>query len=122
MTKESTIIKAAQAAHEVNRTYCQAIGDYSQTTWENAPDWQKDSAMSGVRTILDSGGDLQPSWQHDAWMKEKVDAGWVWGETKDANKKTHPCIVPYDQLPMHQQAKDALFITVVCGIVSKEQG
>ena len=31
---------AAKTAHEVNRAYCQGLGDYSQLHWEEAPDWQ----------------------------------------------------------------------------------
>jgi hypothetical protein len=46
-------------------------------------------------------------------MKEKVDLGWVYGEVKDAEKKTHPCILPYDELPLQQRTKDYLFKQVV---------
>ena len=28
-------------------------------------------------------------------MKQKTDEGWVWGPFKDAEKKTHPCMVPF---------------------------
>jgi hypothetical protein len=46
-------------------------------------------------------------------LKEKVDNGWVFGEVKDAEAKTHPCIVPFEQLPVEQQAKDYLFKGIV---------
>ncbi len=39
----------ARVAHEVNRAYCQALGDNSQPAWEDAPQWQRDSAMLGVK-------------------------------------------------------------------------
>ncbi len=51
--------------------------------------------------------------QHNSWMKEKVDAGWVYGNVKDAEAKTHPCIVSFEELPKFQQQKDALFCAVV---------
>ena len=35
----------AKVAHETNRSFCQTLGDWSQPTWENAPDWQKESAI-----------------------------------------------------------------------------
>ena len=38
----------ARVAHEVNRAYCQALGDDSQPAWEVAPQWQRDSAINGV--------------------------------------------------------------------------
>ena len=42
------LVKIAQVAHEINKAYCEAIGDNSQLSWEDAPDWQKDSAMKSV--------------------------------------------------------------------------
>ena len=35
--------------------------------------------------------------------------GWVYGPTKDAATKTHPCCVPYTELPPIQKVKDAYF-------------
>ena len=46
-------------------------------------------------------------------MQEKINDGWVYGEVKDAEKKTHPCIVPFEELPEFQQKKDALFCAIV---------
>jgi hypothetical protein len=39
----------ARVCHEVNRAYCESLGDMSQPSWEDAPQWQKDSAMLGVK-------------------------------------------------------------------------
>jgi len=32
---------------------------------------------------------------------------------KDPEKKQHPCFVPYDELPIQQRRKDALFVSIV---------
>ncbi|WP_217706288.1 hypothetical protein [Bacillus sp. M4U3P1] len=37
----------------------------------------------------------------------------MYGKEKDAELKTHPCIMRYDELPKRQQAKDKLFKSVV---------
>lgn len=107
-----TVEQIAQVAHEINKAYCDALGDNSQTTWEEAPEWQKTSAINGVNFHL-SNPEAGADSSHNSWMKEKVDAGWVYGEVKDAEAKTHPCIVPFEQLPKEQQAKDFLFKQVV---------
>jgi len=104
--------KIARVCHEANRAYCIGIGDDSQPSWENAPDWQKESARNGVMFHINNK-DAGPSASHDSWMKEKVDAGWKFGPVKDPEKKEHPCIVPYEELPMEQKLKDSLFIAVV---------
>lgn len=107
---------AAQAAHEANRVYCSTIGDNSQPHWEDAPDWQKDSARNGVRAhfaTLAAGREPTPEASHVGWLAQKEAEGWVYGETKDVEAKTHPCMVPYNDLPSVQQKKDAIFVAVV---------
>ena len=102
----------AKLCHDTNRAYCQIIGDDSQPKWEDAPDWKIESAFDGVQIHLDNPV-LPDSASHDAWMAFKVESGWIWGPRKNAEKKEHPCIVPFDQLPKDQQAKDALFAAIV---------
>lgn len=102
----------AKACHEINRAYCEALGDTSQKPWDYAPEWAKTSAINGVKFHI-ANPDSKPSDSHESWMKEKLDAGWKFGPVKDPEKKEHPCLVPYDQLPKEQQMKDALFIGVV---------
>lgn len=105
------IEQIARVAHEVNRAYCLSQGDLSQPTWEQAPGWQKDSAISGVKAHLVS--DLGPEASHELWRAEKERDGWVYGPTKDPRTKHHPCMVPFRELPVEQQAKDYLFRAVV---------
>lgn len=104
----------ANFAHEINRAYCEAIGDTSQPSWIDAPEWQKASAINGVKFHLDNPNS-KPEDSHENWMAQKLAEGWVYGETKDPELKTHPCIRPYWELPQHQRVKDHLFIAVVNG-------
>lgn len=107
-----TIEKIAQVAHEINKAYCESIGDNSQPSWEDAPEWQKSSAKVGVVFHL-SNPDATPSASHESWLKQKTEEGWKYGPVKDADKKEHPCFVPYNQLPKEQQSKDFLFLQVI---------
>lgn len=102
----------AEICHETNRAYCATIGDHSQAPWGEAPMWQRNSAIRGVMFHLDNP-DAKPSNSHDCWLEEKQETGWKYGPVKDAEKKEHPCCVPYEELPAEQKAKDALFIGVV---------
>ena len=102
----------ARVAHEVNRAYCEGLGDKSQPVWEDAPDWQKTSAINGVNFHL-ANPNAGPDHSHIEWLKEKTVTGWKFGPVKDAEKKEHPCFMPYDQLPADQRAKDYLFRGVV---------
>lgn len=106
------VIGIAKAAHEINRAFCAALGDETQVAWEDAPEWQQQSAIAGVEMHL-ANPDATPEQSHESWLAQKVAAGWVYGEVKDAEKKQHPCCVPYDQLPPEQKAKDYLFRAAV---------
>lgn len=107
-----TPTQIARVAHEVNRAYCQALGDDSQPGWEDAPQWQRDSALLGVSLHTDNP-DAGPQASHESWMAQKVADGWVYGPEKRPELKQHHCIVPFDQLPREQQAKDFIFRGVV---------
>lgn len=106
--KMNRIERLAKAVHEMNRTYCVAIGDNSQVAWDDAPDNIKNSAIVGVQKVLENPH-ITPEELHEKWKEFKVAEGWVYGEVKDAEAKTHPCIVPYSELPVEQRVKDSLF-------------
>lgn len=111
----------AKTAHEMNRLYCQAIGDNSQPEWDDAPEWQRESAQLGVKNIL-NGTVKQPSDSHVSWLQHKQAEGWVYGEVKDPDAKTHPCMVPYEELSETQRAKDSIFFAVVKGMLASRPG
>lgn len=106
------IEEIAKVAHNVNRAYCVATSDNSQFPWEDAEDWQKKSAINGVKFHLENK-DVTPEQSHESWLAEKVREGWVYGPVKDVEKKEHPCMLPYSQLPRSQRVKDYLFKSVV---------
>lgn len=109
-------VAIAKVCHEANRAYCATIGDNTQPAWEEAPEWQKQSAMNGVQfhlTALQSGNKPSPSASHDSWLAEKREAGWKFGLVKDADKKEHPCFVAYEKLPIEQRLKDYIFSGIV---------
>lgn len=105
---------AARAAHEVNRAYCEGLGDLSQKPWAEAPEWQRHSCRCGVEGVANGNG---PEQSHESWTAQKISEGWVFGPIKDPEAKTHPCLVPYADLPPQQKLKDALFVAVVTAVV-----
>lgn len=118
MPNYTAVIIAAQVAHEANRAWCQSIGDHTQPEWALAPQWQRDSAINGVKGVI--GGNT-PEQSHESWLAEKAATGWKYGPVKDAERKEHPCFVPYSELPPEQKAKDALFVGVVRAVLGAVQ-
>jgi hypothetical protein len=112
----------AKVCHEANRAYCATIGDLSQTEWEAAPEWQRQSAIHGVEFHMQrhetqdaSMTNLvpDPAASHRNWLKEKLADGWKYGPVKDPEKKEHPCCVPFEKLPLEQKMKDYIFSHIV---------
>lgn len=99
-------VKLAKVCHEANRAWCEANGDLSQKHWELADMWQQQSAIRGVCVALDGATARE---QHEAWSEDKRAEGWRFGTVKNPDLKEHPCLVDYDELPLEQRAKDALF-------------
>jgi len=106
-----TVLEVAEMAHQVNKAYCESRGDESQVGWDDAPDWQKESAINGVKFHFQN--DVTPEQSHENWLKEKADDGWVYGIVKDVEKKEHPCMVEYGMLPIAQRSKDYIFKSIV---------
>lgn len=102
----------ARVCHETNKAFCESIGDHSQKTWQEAEEWQRQSALQGVQFAL-AEPDAPASAQHEAWLQDKARNGWKYGPVKDPRKKEHPCLVPYTELTVEQRIKDYLFRHVV---------
>ena len=43
---------------------------------------------------------------HDVWAAGRIAEGWVYGEKKDAERKTTPLLIPYDELPEGEKDYD----------------
>ena len=111
--------RIAEHAHEANRCYCITVGDFSQAAWQDTPENIKASARAGVLAVVAEPG-LTPADLHQKWFDFKVADGWVYGDIKDLEAKTHPCMVSYDELPEFQRSKDLIFSNLVKSAIAIE--
>ena len=109
---QKLIAQIAKTAYAVNKAYAESLGDASFEPWKYVDEWQVETLINGVQFHKDNP-DATPEDSHANWLKEKEAKGWVYGEVKDPEKKTHPCMVPYQKLPHEQRLKDSLFMAVV---------
>jgi len=86
------------------------LGDDSHLGWAATPEWQKETVRHGVARAL---GGATAEEMHQSWLTEKRANGWKYSPIKDAEKKEHPYLLPYAELPAEQQKKDVLFAGVV---------
>ncbi len=112
MNTEHYILEIARICHEANKAFCESIGDFSQVSWDTAPDWQKNASIHNVNYII-AHPEVSYEALHDYRMQEKINTGWSYGAIKDEVAKTHPSMIPFEQLSKEEQQKDKLFFAIV---------
>lgn len=116
---DNKLLFVAKCGHEMNRQLCQLTGDNSQVPWSDAEQWQRDSAIDGVKAIME-GRVKGPGDSHRQWMEHKKSQGWKHGPVKDPDKKEHPDLVPFEELPPVAQLKDHIFFQTISHILKSD--
>lgn len=92
------------AIHEANKEIQQQTGEFIPELNVHLTK----SILDGVYFVLDNPN-CTPEQQHNNWVHFKRADGWKYGSEKDFERKEHPCLVPYSELPEIQQRKDSVF-------------
>lgn len=113
-----TAEQIARVTHEANRVLQILEEDPAPSlSWNFASEEQRASAVDGVQAAL---AGKTPEELHENWVRFKTAGGWTYGPVKDELEKTHPCMVPYGDLPEAQQVKDHLFGAIVRTLAGEE--
>lgn len=43
---------------------------------------------------------------HEVWAETRIQQGWTYGEHRNDELKTHPCLIPYEELPEEEKEYD----------------
>ena len=43
---------------------------------------------------------------HEVWAQTRLEQGWIYGDERDDQKKKHPCLIPYEELPESEKLYD----------------
>lgn len=108
---KQTIESIGRACHAANGFYSDSIQDGMFQPWEVCGE----SVMKGVRFRL-ANPLATPADNHANWLADQSRAGWKYGPVKDVEKKEHPDMVIYEQLPEAQRVKNTLFAAVIDGL------
>jgi RyR domain len=103
----------AHVVHEANRALQLEQNDPTNPVspaWVDTDAETRESAVAGVAAVQ---AGATPEQSHEGWCAFKHAHGWTYGVHKDPLARTHPCLVPYDDLPASQQLKDHLFVAIV---------
>ena len=100
----------AMVCHQANIAAQVVNGEEPSPRWVWMRPEIKESTREGIRKAMAGS---TPEELHTSWSQSRLDAGWVYGEEKDEAIMTHPCLVPYSELPEAQRVKDTLMLEVV---------
>jgi DNA-binding transcriptional MerR regulator len=103
----------ASVIHDANRRLQIIQGDPRPSPlWDEAPEYQaRESTRSVEAALADPVRTAEEN--HQGWMDRLAADGWTHGEVKDEAARTHPLLVPWEQLPEEARQKDRLFIAIV---------
>ncbi len=108
--------QVAHVCHEANRALTIILQDIPlQSHWKDAPEEMKRSSIQGVAWRIENPT-LPASAQHEKWLSDKARDGWTHGPTKDSEKKEHPAMVPFEELPEGVKLKDKVFTAIVLAL------
>ena len=62
------------------------------------------------RICAEDAAPTTPEAEHDSWWIAYSDMGWVYGPERDPVKKTHPDMIPFNELSKAERDKDEIFL------------
>jgi hypothetical protein len=72
---------------------------------EKSAQLEKDQDIN-IMNHLEYHMELLSEAEHNGWMKQRLNAGWKYGEIRDDEKKIHPDLIPYHKLSNKEKEKD----------------
>lgn len=102
----------ARIIHETHRAYCYTLGDKTPLPWDSTPEDIQNTIRRMIAIVVEDPS-MDAEKFHRSWMEDKLKAGWTHGFTRDAVRKTHPRLLPFDQLEESERKKDEAFVTLV---------
>ena len=106
------VLVTAWVCYEAERAYCMAHSDYSMTKpWEKLSVAKKQFWVDKVMQHA-MHPNMEPRQMHETWREDMETAGFTYGDKYSEEGKTHPSLLPYDNLPWHIQVKDSIFYSI----------
>lgn len=80
--------------------------------WEHRDEAFRKQFRDTIARICTEGYETTPESEHDSWWKAYARMGWKYGAVRDTVLKTHPDMVPFNELPLLERQKDVIFLDI----------
>lgn len=78
---------------------------------DREPEFQK-QFLDVIEMMCGPDRKTDPEELHDDWVRAYADMGWKYGPVRDAEKREHPDMVSFADLPWRERNKDEVFIAL----------
>ncbi len=113
------IEQISRLTHEADRAIRSSMGQ-EILGWDRLEATLKLGWRSKVAAFKGPDG-ITPMMRHESWVSDMTAAGWTLDAVTDGDKKTHPAICPYGDLPDQVHLLDGVFIALInaCSEINK---
>ncbi len=73
----------------------------------------EDGGIPPLLNLTDNEIETMAMMEHERWSWERRLNGWTYHSVRDNALKHHNCLVPYDELPPHEQEKDRVMVRFI---------
>ena len=80
--------------------------------WDEREDDFRDQFIDVIYRQCGDQRSSSPEELHGGWMQAYFENGWVYGDNYNPELRTHPDLVPYEQLGQLEKDKDAVFVSL----------
>lgn len=111
----NTLIAAriSQINHQAFQEYQRWLGETVSPNWEEmSAEWRRHNIAAVEAVMMKGFHQDEIGTQHQKWVDSLTEQGYVHGAVKDHDAKTHPSLIPFDQLTLTEKIKDFLFLTL----------
>lgn len=110
---DSVDLRRAIFVYEAARIQAEAmLAPIVPEPWDQRDEAFQDQFVDVVAMMCGPDRKTSPEELHDDWVKAYEKMGWRYGPVRDVEAKTHPDLVPFEELGDLEQSKDAIFITL----------
>jgi len=104
-------LKRARFVYEAARLEAEVSGRrIVPESWEDREDDFKEQFVKVVEKQCSDEKFEGPEQAHDSWWQKYIDMGWQYGPERSVEKRTHPDMVPFHELPADEREKDEIFL------------
>ena len=107
------IHRQAVFVYEVARMQAFAVGaPVVPEAWSRRDDDFKEQFIDVIEMMMGPDRKTDPEELHNDWWVKYREMGWTFAPERNVEKKTHPDMVPYGELALLEQIKDAVFVAL----------